>query len=94
MIITRVLTVGAVLVLAAASAVSQSVPASGDAASTAAVSPPESCRRSAARHDHGADRGFPMPLSSACASRATPVKPAARANPGPLHDHGKFHKNQ
>lgn len=94
MTITRVLTVGAVLVLAAASALSQSQHASGDAAPTAAVSSTDSCRRSAARHDHGADRGFPMPLSSACASRAITVKPAARANPGSLHDHGKFHKNQ
>lgn len=92
---SRILTVAATLVLAGTSAFSQSLPAAGDTAATGALSPTDSCRRSTARHDHGTDRGFPAPLSSACTSGgAATAKPATRAKSGPLHDHSRFHKNQ
>lgn len=93
--IFRVLTVGAAVALAATSALSQPVQAATDAAAAAGVSSPDTCRRSATRHDHGADRGMPTPQSSACAGgTARAAVPAARAKPGPMHDHGKVHKNQ
>lgn len=44
------------------------------------------------RHDHGAERQMPGTVPAACAPAAGAS--AAKTRARPLHDHGKFHKNQ
>lgn len=86
-----------VVALAAAAATAVAQQASPAATPAAGASGPAAadCVRQVPRHDHGAERGTPMPRSSATA--CAPQKAASGATRSankPLHDHGKVHKNQ
>jgi hypothetical protein len=66
------------------------------AGTTVGASTPASqdCRRMA-RHDHGADKGTPTPISVLC--KTTPVRTSGQAGPRADamkmgHDHARFHK--
>jgi hypothetical protein len=55
-----------------------------------AASMPHDCAKPMARHDHGAEKGTPTPMSAACPmASAAPVE-KAKAKRG--HDHARVHK--
>ena len=85
----RVAAVAATVLLGVGSALAQAPQAAASAAAPAA-SMPHDCK--VAKHDHGAEKGMPMPKSAMCADAAASA-PKAKAKPAPRHDHTKFHKN-
>jgi hypothetical protein len=81
----------AVALVMSAAAVAQEAPAPAPApARAAAPSMPQGCAKAMARHDHGAEKGTPTPMSGGCAMAAdsSPVKSKAKRG----HDHAKSHK--
>lgn len=55
----------------------------------------QDCVKPAARHDHGAEKGTPTPISAKCAMAAdAATQPAdkAKAKAKMGHDHARFHK--
>lgn len=86
----------AVALAATAAAAAAQQPAAVTAHAAGVSSPAAAdCVRQVPRHDHGAERGTPMPRSRAtgCAPEKA-ASGAARSANKPLHDHGKVHKNQ
>lgn len=84
-----------VLTTAAATAAAQQTSPAATPAAGASGPAAADCVRQVPRHDHGAERGTPMPRSraTACAPERA-ASGAARSANKPLHDHGKVHKNQ
>jgi hypothetical protein len=78
------------IALGSATVVAQERPASVTAAPAASL--PMDCSDAVKRHDHGAERNAPSAKPLPCA----PADAASRAKvkTKPVHDHGKFHKNQ
>jgi hypothetical protein len=99
MLLSRLLPI-AVMALFSVAALAQEAPAPAPAqAPTDAAAMPRDCTQQMARHDHGAEKGTPTPMSSlsmpmsmttGCA--AAPADPATKAKVKPGHDHSKFHK--
>ena len=80
--------------LPAAFAASEEVQKPAGPAVETSMPAPQDCRRMA-RHDHGAQKGTPTPLSVLC--RTTPVPTTDRSAPKADarkmgHDHARFHK--
>lgn len=65
------------------------VPVGTDASAPQAVVSQE-CVKPMARHDHGADRLTPTPMSAKCAAPAQASAVKTKAKRG--HDHARFHK--
>jgi hypothetical protein len=56
---------------------------------------PQDCGRRMVRHDHGADKGTPTPMSVLCRTTPAPAsgRPGPKADAGMMgHDHARFHK--
>jgi len=71
-------------------AVAQEVPGASASSPRASASMPQDCAKSMPRHDHGAEKGAPRPMSSSGSCASVAGTPAAK----PRHDHARFHKNQ
>jgi len=80
--------------LPAAFAASEEVQKPAGPAVQTAMQAPQDCRR-IARHDHGAEKGTPTPLSVLCGTTPVPTsdRASSRADARKMgHDHGRFHK--
>jgi hypothetical protein len=90
MFASRIFPIAFALALSAA-AVAQEAPVPTPAPDAGAASTmPRDCAKPMARHDHGAEKGTPTPMSAGCpmATSASPAKTKAKLG----HDHAKFHK--
>ena len=86
----RIFSIAFALALSTAAVAQQApVPASAPDAGAASTMPHD-CVKPMARHDHGAEKGTPTPMSSGCPMAASASSARAKAKPG--HDHSKFHK--
>lgn len=61
-----------------------------------AASMPMECGKAMKAHDHGAERGLAPAAAKTmpCMGDSAEAPAAKPAKKKPLHDHGKFHKNQ
>jgi hypothetical protein len=102
MLVSRIAPIGFALMLSTvAFAQERPVPAPAAAATPAAPAAaapiPDRCAQQMARHDHGAEKGTPTPMSSTSMSMMTgcatePAAPATKTKNKAGHDHSKFHK--
>ncbi len=79
--------------LSTAYAAGEAAPAPAEAASAALM--PMDCGKQMARHDHGAEKGTPMPMSAKCAMASdAPADASAPKKTESIkgHDHARFHK--
>jgi hypothetical protein len=51
---------------------------------------PQDCAKAMARHDQGAEKAMPTPMSGTCPMAAAASPARAKAKRG--HDHARFHK--
>lgn len=77
---------------AAGTALAQDSKPAAAPAAAAAASMPMDCGSGMKRHDHGAERNAPSSKSMPCAPES--AASGAKTKAKPVHDHGKFHKNQ
>jgi hypothetical protein len=90
MFASRILSIAFALALSTA-AVAQEAPAPTAApAVDATATTPRDCTKPMARHDHGAERGTPTPMSAGCPMAIADTSAKTKAKLG--HDHAKFHK--
>jgi hypothetical protein len=90
MFASRIFPIAFALALSTA-AVAQGAPVSTPAPDAGAASTmPRDCTKPMARHDHGAEKGTPTPMSAVCPTATTASPAKAKSKPG--HDHARFHK--
>ena len=90
MFASRIFSIAFALALSTA-AVAQEAPAPTAAPAVDATSTmPRDCTKPMARHDHGAERGTPTPMSGGCPMATSDTSAKTKAKLG--HDHAKFHK--
>lgn len=89
MFASRIFPIAVALVLSTA-AVAQEAPAPAPAPPAAASTMPHDCAKPMGRHDHGAEKGTPTPMSPGCPMATSASSAKAKAKPN--HDHSRFHK--
>lgn len=90
----RTLCVALIVSTLALSSTAQDRPAGSPAAPMADAAMPHDCVKPKARHDHGAEKGMPTPMSIIDPCKASAAASAPKEKSKPRHDHTKFHKNQ
>lgn len=90
------LSLAAAITMAALPAVAQTTDASAPMPAMAASMPMDCGKAPMKRHDHGAERGLAPAAAKTmpCMGDGAEAPAAKPATKKPLHDHGKFHKNQ